>query len=169
MQAAEEAGGAVLHRHLYIGILHGHRRAGIPHVGLTVWHITGGTSISRSGCSSSSCSSIGIQSNVTHCAEMRVPQHGVVSAQIVVIDVAARGAQVPFDPANPMAQNIEPCIERHSIGGGGGAVERFIPYLFVNILVAHGSSSGVREIVAICGLGVVEAALALAIGAAVRV
>jgi len=67
-----------------------------------------------------------------------------------------------------MTQNIETCIERHSIGSGC-PVKRLIPYLLIDILVTHSSRSGIRQIVAICGLRIIEASLTLTVGTTVGI
>lgn len=86
MQAAEETGGTVFHRNLNICILHRNCGSSCCHITLTIWNIaSAGPSYARS-CYSRS---IGVQSNVSHGSEVRVSQYRVMSAQVIVIDVAA--------------------------------------------------------------------------------
>lgn len=169
MQATEEAGGTVLHRNLHIGILHGNRGAGTPHVSLAIWHVagTGGCRSSDSSTSVSGAGPVCIQSNVTHGPEVRVSQYSVVASQVIVVYVAAGGAQVPLDPADSVAQDIQTGVERHSVGRRG-AVKGLVADLFVNILIPHGSRC-VGQVVAIRGFRIIEAALPLAIGATVGI
>lgn len=71
-----------------------------------------------------------VQPNVADSAQMRMAKHRIVAAQIVMIDVAARRRQMPFDATDAVTDDAEPTVRDANARTRCGAA-------FVRLLVRH--------------------------------